>query len=155
MKLVRSLLWFAVSFAIAWIVIFTFIQPEFKIAVPAKIFTYQTQPYPVYSYVLGAFLIGIFFGFIFVVYNYFAGKAVLRKKNKELKDAHSEVDRLKGTVQTLQDRLDQSQEELTESRAKQKSRETRDQIGTEHTVAGPQPQESSSTPPDSENAEVE
>ncbi len=121
MKIFRSLLWFAASFAIAWIVIFTFIQPEFKIAVPAKIFTYQTRPYPLYFYVLAAFLAGIFFGLVFTLYYYFSSKAEIRKRSRKLKDANSEIEQLKGSVQSLQEQLESTNQELVDCRTSEQA----------------------------------
>ncbi|HEX2958601.1 MAG TPA: LapA family protein [Chitinispirillaceae bacterium] len=95
MKLLKWVLIFVFAFVVAWILIFTFTQPPFAEGVPAKIFTYRTPPIPVYIYVAGAFITGLFMGCLLAFYNYLTGSMKAHKLSKRLNAAESELAVLK------------------------------------------------------------
>jgi len=83
MKLIKWLIVFAVAFVAAWILIFTFIQPPFKVVAAAQVFKWSGPAIPIYLYVAGAFGIGFGLGIIVALYNYFSLQFKLRHKIKE------------------------------------------------------------------------
>ena len=85
----RFLKWgliFAIAFAVAWVVIFTFNQEPFKIEAPAKILLWQTKPIPVYVYISGAFFLGLLIGLCITMYEKFSFHRKISKKNKEFRN---------------------------------------------------------------------
>lgn len=62
MRTFTWLLLFAVALLMALVMVLTFMQPPFQERVGARILTIPTHAIPVYMYVLGAFIAGLFFG---------------------------------------------------------------------------------------------
>lgn len=90
----RFLKWgiiFAIAFAVSWVVIFTFNQEPFKIAVPAKILFWQTRSIPVYAYITGAFALGLFIGVCVVIYDQVVFRRKISKKNKEFRKLENDL----------------------------------------------------------------
>jgi hypothetical protein len=99
-KLLRASVGFLFSFAVAWVVIFTFTQPQFKERVSAMIFTYKTPAAPIYSYVLGAFVIGLALGLASTAYTYLRTAARVRRCTREARELAEENERLRASVQS-------------------------------------------------------
>lgn len=93
MRVLKWLAIFGVAFIAAWILIFTFTQPQFKETASARIITYYTPPIPIYLYVAGAFGIGLFIGLAVAFYYYVTFQAQIRKKNKQIRALEEEVKR--------------------------------------------------------------
>jgi hypothetical protein len=91
MRLMTWILLFALSFFIALVLVLTFIQPEFKVAVGAQILTHKTQRIPVYFYVLGAFILGLAMGTVAAIYGFVRAKAGDFRKNKRIRELESEL----------------------------------------------------------------
>jgi uncharacterized integral membrane protein len=91
MRFLKWGLLFAIAFAAAWVVIFTFNQDPFKIEVPAKILLWQTKSVPVYVYISGAFFIGLLIGLCMVMYEKFSFHQKISKKNKELRNLEKDL----------------------------------------------------------------
>jgi hypothetical protein len=91
MRLMTWILLFALSFFIALVLVLTFIQPEFKVAVGAQILTYKTQRIPVYFYVLGAFILGLAMGTVAAIYGFVRAKAGDFRKNKRIRELEAEL----------------------------------------------------------------
>ncbi|MDR0306212.1 MAG: LapA family protein [Chitinispirillales bacterium] len=85
MRILKWCLVFAIAFAVAWIFIFTFTQPQFSASAPIRIFGYVTAEFPIYIFIAAALGIGLFIGFIAAGYYYFSGQAGIRHKKKEIK----------------------------------------------------------------------
>lgn len=83
MKIIRFLLIFTSAFLLAWILIFTFIQPPFKVPAAAKVLVWDTPAIPIYLYVAGAFLLGLAVGVVISLVNYLALSANLRRVQHE------------------------------------------------------------------------
>jgi uncharacterized membrane protein YciS (DUF1049 family) len=91
MKLLKGLLIFVVAFLFACILIFTFTQEPFKQLVPAKIFTWRTPSIPIYTYVAGAFGIGLIIGLITTLYYYIVQQSKVHQKTKALRDVEEQL----------------------------------------------------------------
>jgi len=85
MRILKWFIVFAIAFASAWILIFTFTQTQFSESAPIKIFGYSTAEFPIYFFVAAAFGIGLLIGFIAAGYYYVTGLAGIRSKKKEIK----------------------------------------------------------------------
>lgn len=83
MKVIRFLLIFTSAFLLAWILIFTFIQPPFKATAAAKVLVWNTPAIPIYLYVAGAFLIGLAVGTALSLVNYVTLSSNLRHVQRE------------------------------------------------------------------------
>jgi len=92
MRLLKWLTVFVVAFIIAWIVIFTFIQDEFKQLASAQLLGYETPEIPVYLFVAGAFGLGFLLGLACLLVNYIALSAGIHKHKKRIKEL--EIDNL-------------------------------------------------------------
>ncbi|HMD68972.1 MAG TPA: hypothetical protein VKF42_08850 [Chitinivibrionales bacterium] len=86
MVFVKWLLVFLLSFALAFIIIITFSQPEFQVQVSAHIFTYHTKALPVWAYVAGALGLGLIVGLGVAAYNFVTLRTALYKKDKRIRD---------------------------------------------------------------------
>ncbi|MDR2727660.1 MAG: LapA family protein, partial [Chitinispirillales bacterium] len=82
---------FAIAFAAAWIIIFTFTQAQFSASAPVKIFVYTTAPFPIYIFVTAAFGIGLLIGFAAAAYYFVAGQTRIRKMTKTIKTLKKEL----------------------------------------------------------------
>lgn len=85
------LLLFAVALFIALVMVLTFMQPVFKQEVGAKILTVQTHAIPVYMYVLGAFLAGLFFGIITLLPGFIHLKLEGGRKNRRIRELEQKL----------------------------------------------------------------
>ena len=98
MRTFRGVMGFAFSFAVAWVVIFTFVQEPFRASVPLQIFSYQTQSIPIYFYVLGTFVMGLLIGLASTLMTYFRMVARVRKSSREARDLAAENERLRASL---------------------------------------------------------
>jgi hypothetical protein len=108
MKILKFVLIFVIAFLFACVLIFTFIQPEFKVLASAKILTYVTPKIPIYFYVAGAFGIGLLLGLFAAFYYYFTQH---RKVHETTKELHVLEERLAETRRTLE-QYEAQQEEV-------------------------------------------
>jgi uncharacterized membrane protein YciS (DUF1049 family) len=83
---------FLVSFAIAFVIIVTFSQPQFRVPVSALLFTYQTKPLPIWAYVGGALGFGLIIGLSVAAYYYITLRASIFKKDRQIKNLESELE---------------------------------------------------------------
>ncbi len=87
--------WITISILIIVISIIlfqTFTQEIFTNKISLLIFVYRTPKIPVYFYVIGAFLIGLFTGLFVAVYNYFIYNSENRKNIKKIKQLKMDID---------------------------------------------------------------
>ncbi|MBD3242316.1 MAG: DUF1049 domain-containing protein [Chitinivibrionales bacterium] len=96
MRFLKAAVFFAVSFIVAWVIIFTFIQPPFHQAVPAKLLWYQTDPYPIYYYLVGALVVGLAIGIAVSAYYYITLSSELRKARRKARHAEEELAAMRG-----------------------------------------------------------
>lgn len=108
MRFIKAGIFFAVSFAIAWILIFTFIQAPFHHPVPAKLLWRQTPPYPIFYYLIGAFVIGLAIGIGISVYYYVVLSVQVHKKAREARKAEK---RARALEEQLEDCVHADQEQ--------------------------------------------
>jgi len=91
MRTLTWLLLFAVALFIALVMVLTFMQPVFKQEVGARILTVQTHAIPVYMYVLGAFLAGLFFGLLAMLPGYIRGKVEGGRRNRRIRELEQKL----------------------------------------------------------------
>jgi len=109
----RFLKWsvlFLAAFMVAWVLIFTFSQPPFRIAVPARILAYQTPSIPIYVYVAGGFGIGLLIGLWVALYYYFILQRQIRRKSKDLATVEKELAHKDSEMERYQQELDRKNE---------------------------------------------
>ncbi|MBN2036493.1 MAG: LapA family protein [Chitinispirillaceae bacterium] len=92
MRFFSWILLFIFSLFIALVLVLTFIQPEFKQMVGAQILTYKTQQMPVYSYVIGAFVLGLALGVMQALYTFIRTRAELFAKNRKIRELEHQLD---------------------------------------------------------------
>lgn len=92
MKFLRLSIFFLISFTISFILLRTFSQEVFKAAVPARILGYSTPTIPIYFFIAGSFILGLFIGLLVAVYYFITTKAESLKKSKKIKELTKEVD---------------------------------------------------------------
>ena len=102
MRFLKAGLFFLVSFLLAWVVIFTFIQQPFHQTVPAKILWYQSPPYPIYYYLLAALCTGLAIGIVMTLYYYVTFSSAARARKRELRDMTDQNEALRAEVSRLQ-----------------------------------------------------
>jgi hypothetical protein len=81
---------FIISFAIAFVIIVTFSQPQFRVPVSALLFTYQTKAIPIWAYVGGALGLGLLVGLSVAAYYLVTLKAAIYRKDRQIKTLESE-----------------------------------------------------------------
>lgn len=91
MRVVKWLVVFGVAFLAAWILIFTFTQPQFKVTASARILTYYTPQIPIYLYVAGAFGLGLLIGLAVAFYYYVSSQGQIRKCKKQIRVLEEDV----------------------------------------------------------------
>lgn len=91
MTFVKWAVVFLVAFALAFIIIVTFSQPEFQVRVSAHLFTYQTKALPVWMYVAGALCLGLVTGLSVAVYYNVILRTALHRKDREIKTLETEL----------------------------------------------------------------
>ena len=113
MKILKFVVIFAIAFLFASVLIFTFIQPEFKVPASAKIITYTTPKIPIYIYVAGAFGIGLLLGLVAAFYYYFTQHQKVHQATKELHvleeklaDAKRQLEQYNAQMQTEVEQTD-------------------------------------------------
>jgi uncharacterized membrane protein YciS (DUF1049 family) len=116
MKILKWGLVVAVTFAAAWVLIFTFIQEPFKAAAPVKLLWYVTpQAFPMYVFVAATFAVGLFIGFFAAAYYYIAGQAGIHSKKKEIRRLEDEISEKDAEIESLRAAAGQAKEKITES----------------------------------------
>ncbi|MBN2187921.1 MAG: LapA family protein [Chitinispirillaceae bacterium] len=91
MRTLTWLLLFAIALFIALVMVLTFMQPAFKQEVGARIFSVQTRALPVYLYVLGAFLAGLFFGIFSVLPAAIRSRMEGARKSRRIKELEQKL----------------------------------------------------------------
>ena len=98
MRMMKGIFFFVVAFVVACVIILTFMQPPFHVAVGAKLLWYQTPPVPVFYYLAGAFAAGLLFGFVVFIYYYTQQGLELRETQREVRDKEVEAESLTGLL---------------------------------------------------------
>ena len=97
-RLVSWLLLFAIAFFIALVLVLTFMQPAFRVEVGAQILTIKTRPFPVYLYVLAAFVAGLGIGTAALLFTYISAKAESMRRNKHIRELEQRLAETEGTA---------------------------------------------------------
>lgn len=92
MRLVKWAIVFVFSFAVSLVVVTTFVRPAFRAPVSAGVFGYTTPAFPMYYYIVGAFLTGLAIGLLVAFYNFFSRAVDSSRKGKRIKQLEKEVD---------------------------------------------------------------
>jgi len=102
MKLLKWILVIVITVAATCVLVFTFTQPEFMVAVQIKVPWCNLPKYPILMYVGATFAIGLLLGFLAAAYYYIVGQAGIHAKKKEIKrlegvvtDTNAELERLR------------------------------------------------------------
>jgi uncharacterized membrane protein YciS (DUF1049 family) len=82
---------FLVAFALAFVVIVTFSQPQFKQTASVVIFTYQTKSLPLYLYVASALGLGLAVGCSLAFYYYVTLRAAVFKRDRQIKKLEEDL----------------------------------------------------------------
>jgi uncharacterized membrane protein YciS (DUF1049 family) len=82
---------FLAAFALAFVVIVTFSQPQFRQTASVVIFTYQTKSLPLYLYVAGALGLGLAVGCSLAAYYYVTLRAGLFKRDRQIKKLEEDL----------------------------------------------------------------
>lgn len=101
MKLLSILFIFALAFVAASIGILTFLQPALHAPVSIIIFSYKTHPYPVYTIVMGASIVGICIGTIMALYYRIRYGLLLAKSDKKIKELEDVLQSISKPVTAL------------------------------------------------------
>jgi uncharacterized membrane protein YciS (DUF1049 family) len=109
MTLLKWTIVFLISFAIAFVIIVTFSQPQFKVPVSALLFTLQTKPLPIYAYVGGALCLGLVIGLSIAAYYFVTLKTAIFKRDRLVKKLEADLAALKGPSSFDEDTLDPPQ----------------------------------------------
>jgi hypothetical protein len=91
MRMMTWLFLFVIAFFIALVLVLTFMQPEFKKEVGAQVLMLHTKPFPVYLYVLGAFLAGLALGMGAALYNFIRAKAGGLRMNRQIRELERQL----------------------------------------------------------------
>jgi uncharacterized membrane protein YciS (DUF1049 family) len=95
MGLIKWVILFVITLALAFVVILTFSQPPFHQTASAVIFFYQTKAYPLYLWVAAALGLGLAFGIIIALYYYITLKSAAFSKDRIIKSLREELDTIK------------------------------------------------------------
>jgi uncharacterized membrane protein YciS (DUF1049 family) len=98
-----------VTVAATCILVFTFMQPEFKATAQIKIPWLDLPKYPILMYVGATFAIGLLLGFLAAAYYYIVGQAGIHAKKKEIK-------RLDGVVADTNAELERQRESAVQAK---------------------------------------
>ncbi len=101
MRFVKAGMFFAVSFLIAWMIIFTFIQEPFHARVSAKLLWHVTPPYPIYYYLLAALVLGLGTGIGMTIYYYVTLSVLIRTRRREQQDLTEQNEHLRLEIERL------------------------------------------------------
>ena len=91
MKLLTWLLLLVIAFFVALVLVLTFTQPAFKTEAGAQILTFKTKAFPVYLYVLGAFVAGLLFGVLAMLTGLIRSKMDAFRKNKRVRELEDKL----------------------------------------------------------------
>jgi lysylphosphatidylglycerol synthetase-like protein (DUF2156 family) len=105
MRLIKGSIVFGVAFAAAWVIIFTFMQTPFQEAVPARLLWHQTPPYPIYYYLIGAFVLGLLIGSVTLGYSYVTAFLDARRHKHEAREARERAEQLERQVENMASEL--------------------------------------------------
>jgi hypothetical protein len=98
MHLLRWLLLFVIAFFIALVLVLTFMQPAFRVEVGAQILTFKTRAFPVYLYVLAAFVAGLGLGTMALLFNFIGAKTESVRKNRHIRELEQRVAEMERTA---------------------------------------------------------
>jgi len=104
MRLAKYLILFILAFIAAWVLIFTFTQAPFYTRVPARIFTFNTRAFPIYAYVVAAFVSGLIVGLLATVYTFITMKTDVIRKNRMIHSLETDLESAKAG-QTVREQL--------------------------------------------------
>jgi len=113
MRFVKAGLFFLVSFAIAWMVIFTFIQQPFQARVSGKLLWHVTPAYPIYYYLLAALTIGLAIGIGMTIYYYVILSVRIMNRRREQQDLTEQNQQLRSEVERLGKECEELRERST------------------------------------------
>jgi uncharacterized membrane protein YciS (DUF1049 family) len=82
---------FIVAFALAFVIIVTFSQPQFKQTASAVLFTYQTKPLPLYLYVAGALGLGLAVGCSLAAYYFITLRTAVFNRDRQIKKLEEDL----------------------------------------------------------------
>ncbi len=99
MKILKWLVVFLLAFILAWILIFTFTQEQFRAVASARILTYRTPAIPIYLYVAAAFGTGLLLGLFTAFYYYIVLRSRIHNTTKELRQLEQQLAEAKNALE--------------------------------------------------------
>lgn len=91
MKFAKWAIVFVIAFALAFVIIITFSQPQFRQTASAVLFTYSTRPLPLYLYVAGALGLGLAVGCSLAAYYYVTLRTAIFKRDRQIKKLEEDL----------------------------------------------------------------
>ena len=88
---------FLIAFALAFVIIVTFSQPQFRQTASVVLFTYQAKPLALYVYVAAALGLGLVVGCSIAAYYYLTLRTALFKRDRRIKKLEEDL----GIAQSL------------------------------------------------------
>lgn len=98
MRFLKVAVTFAIGFALAWIMVLTFSQTEFRQAVPLNLLFHKTHAIAIYVYLGATFSLGLIIGLIAALVNHLSLTRKIRGIKKQLRQREE-------TIVTLETRL--------------------------------------------------
>lgn len=121
MKFMKWSTVFIICFALSAILLKSFSQAAFFVPVKPWIFGYAIKEYPVFYYLLFAFLSGLGIGLFTAVYNYFTMKPQVIKLSLRVKHLEKEVALLNGDIDERDSSINEMENSLDEKKSEIKS----------------------------------
>jgi uncharacterized membrane protein YciS (DUF1049 family) len=110
MKLFKGFVFFGAAFVLAWVIIFTFSQPEFRNTASVVFFSKKSREFPLFVYVAGAFSIGLILGLGLALYYAVAMKLGFLKRDREIRRLEEESASYKGPDGGAEQRTEEAAE---------------------------------------------
>ena len=96
---------FIISFALSAILLKSFSQSAFFVPVSPWLFGYPIKEYPVFYYIVLAFLSGLSIGLFTAIYNYLTLKPKLIKKSSRVKHLEKEIGLINSDLEDAENKI--------------------------------------------------
>jgi hypothetical protein len=94
----KGLFFFGIAFVAACVVLLTFMQQPFQTQAHADLLWYKTPDIPVYYFLIGAFVLGLLFGLVALLYYWGSLSMALRDERRKVKRLQDEMETVRTSV---------------------------------------------------------